>query len=141
MRRSFLIALLATGGAAGSLLALPQTGSGSSTSSQGGTTVTVRTRCIECSSRDEARLRQKLEAKIDSIRWEFDHSKLTQAERDRLAESLTTTLKGLMEMEMQAEATTVTAARSAAAAAGARRAPVAMAYSFSTEPRGWIGVT
>src|SRR5437868_14436689 len=96
MRRPLLIALLATGGAAGSLLASPQTGSGSSTPSQSGSTVTARTRCADCGAREEARLRRKLEAKIDSIRWEFDHSKLTQAERNRLSESLDETLQNLM---------------------------------------------
>jgi len=146
MRRSFLIALLATGGAAGSLLASPQTGSGSSTSSQGGSTVTIRTRCIECSAREEARLRKKLEAKIDSIRWDFDHSKLTQAQRDRLSESLGQTLQELMELELQSSRVATAVARAEAGATASRatsasRAPVAMAYSFSTTPSGWIGVT
>ena len=144
MRRSFLIALLATG-AAGSLLASPQTGSGASTSSQGGATVTVRTRCADCSERDEARLRRKLEAKVDSIRWDFDHSKLTQAERDRLAESLGQTLQDLMELELQSSKVATAVVRAEAGTRASRvdvsRAPMAMAYSVFPAPRGYIGVT
>jgi C-terminal processing protease CtpA/Prc len=146
MRRSLLIAFLATGGAAGSLLASPQTGSGSSTPSQSGSTVTVRTRCADCSAREEARVRRKLEAKIDSIRWEFDHSKLTQAERNRLAESLDETLQNLMELDIQSSGVATAVARAeagvtASRAASAARAPMAMAYTIFTAPRGYIGVT
>ena len=152
MRRAILFSLVFAG-VTTPLLAIPQTGSGSSSSSGQGTTVTVRTRCADCRSREDERLRKQLVSRIDSLKWEFEHSRMSQAERDRLSESLTQTLNDLMEMDLQTEviaaAASSAAARASAAAvagsaAGARvRSPVAsgFTYSYSSAPRGYIGVT
>ena len=151
MRRAILFSLVFAG-VATPLLAIPQTGGGSSSSSGPSTTVTVRARCSDCRPGEEGRLRRQLVAKIDSLKWEFENSRLTQAQRDRLSESLTQTLNDLMEMDFQSEIATAaagsaaraTARASAGAVAGARvRSPMAsgFSYSYSSGPRGYIGVT
>lgn len=85
MVRSAVVLLLV---AATQARALPQQPPGQRT--------TVRARCADCASADSLRrARKQLLIKVDSLRWEVEHKRLTEGERQRVAEELSRTIRAL----------------------------------------------
>lgn len=124
----------------------PQTGSGGSASSSSRPTVSAKSKCVNCkASRDTLRAqREKLLMKIDSLRWEFDHNRMNQAERARLSEEMTRTVMALQESLEQSMSVNVVVASEADAYREATRASPASIVTVQSgfrRARGYIGVT
>lgn len=61
-----------------------------------GQRTTVRARCADCASTDSLRrARKQLLIRVDSLRWEVEHKRLTEVERQRVAEELSRTIRAL----------------------------------------------
>jgi hypothetical protein len=131
--------------------ALPQTGGG------GGTTVStggVR-RCSNCASASaERRARERLLLKIDSIRWEIENRRMTDADRERASAELFATVRELQRSldDESGQRFGVTVARSGGAGqatatsrSGEAQAVVAgqrpYAVALRNPTRGYLGVT
>lgn len=95
---------------------------------QAGGAAKRRSPCADCES--ETRRSKALE-RLDSLRWEFEHHHLTDGERERLHREMAYAVR-----EMQAALGDLERARAEVWAATPR-----MAYSFSTKPRGYLGVS
>lgn len=99
--------------------------------------VRVRTKCVDCSRDSTYRSRQeRLLLRIDSLRWEIEHVRMSPRDRERLANEMTRTVVAL-------EASLDQASR-ANEAVVARVAPVpAQAFTFvaTRKPSGYLGVT
>lgn len=99
--------------------------------------------------KDSSRIeRERLLLKFDSLRYEFDHQRMTDAERDRLADEMHRTFMALQE---SLDDVTVRASAFGAARAGRlmareseRMAPeiaIAVQSGFRRESRGYLGVS
>ncbi|HYC52493.1 MAG TPA: PDZ domain-containing protein [Gemmatimonadaceae bacterium] len=140
MRWTLAAAVLATLLAAQTALASTplQTGGGA-------TAVTTRRQCAECAMTDaQKRAREALVERLDSLRWEIENRRLSDADREVVAKAMARTVKEL-------DAAYAEAVRQNAVAAGQRettvqrRTPQAQAFAYSYETavrtRGYIGVT
>lgn len=147
-RRRIVVALATAAtlaAAAPTAFAAPQQGSGGSGPRPA---VTRRVRvCADCSATDSLRrAREVLLMKVDSLRWEAEHRHLSDAERRKVAEEMSETIRALesaMEVMVRQRTEVMAAATEAAIAAG-RAAPAHT--SVETRPsrarvRGYLGVT
>ena len=94
-----------------------------------------RRACTDC----EAEVRRgKVLERLDSLRWEFEHVKLTDPERERLRKEMSLAVRELQAAigDLRVEMGDIDRAQAEAWASGAR-----VAYSFSTRPRGYLGVS
>lgn len=117
--------------------AIPQAQSGGG----GARTTVVRARsCRDCTDQESRRAREVLLMKLDSLRWEIDHRRLSEGERQVAAQELAKTLEALEASMVSStrEAQTLMAIEAEAAQAASR----AMAVAVQTgRMRGYIGVT
>lgn len=141
MRRStLLIAAVSVTFVTSSLDAIPiQGGSG------GGRATTVRSRCPRpsCGMSGDSATRAKQEQlfyRIDSLRWQFENTRLSPAERERIGSELERTVLALQASldHAMAERMTVTAREAPPAMAGGR---VAIAMAGGCRAAGYLGVT
>lgn len=137
-RRSFLTAA-ALVLAAQSVFALPQATGGS------GTGTPARTRaCSGCATEAAKKTREKLLLKIDSLRWEVENRRLSEAEREKIAREMTTTIMALESSmtETMRASVALSAVEMEAAMEAERGSPaVAMAFQTGYRTRGYLGVT
>jgi C-terminal processing protease CtpA/Prc len=143
-RSSLVLLTIATTLLASTSHAVPQ-----QTGSSGGARTTVRTRCATCGVRDST-LRTQLEQmffRIDSLNWQYENTRLSNAERERVTAELQRSveaLQSLIDQEIRAEA-----AYGQRLASTARRAPLAVATpgvaiamaTKACQPSGWLGAT
>lgn len=105
-------------------------------------TVRARAKCVECTRDSTYRARQeRLLLRIDSLRWEIEHVRMTPAERERLADEMTRTVI-LLEafLDNAARANEAVVARVAPVAPTPRPAQ-AFAFTVTRKPKGYLGVT
>lgn len=134
LRWSLAGAALATLLAAQAAQAIPQ--------AQSGGTTRARRSCAECAYTDSLkRAREALVTRLDSLRWEVEHRRMTEKQREVVAKEMSRTVREL-------EAAFADSAM--AAAMGQRETTVQMrrpaqAYAYSIETgyrsRGYLGVT
>ena len=137
LRRYLITASAMTALAAQSALAIPQSQAGA------GTGVTVRKRsCSSCASDSLRKAREKLLMKIDSLRWEIENRRLSDAEREKVSREMVKTLLA-MESSEAMRASLVLSAVQVEAEMEAERAQPAVAFAFQTgyRMRGYLGVT
>ena len=111
-----------------------QVGSGSS-----------RGRCADCSTTREERARRDLLLKLDSLRWEFEHERLSEKKRERLEKEMVLAVRALEESlgEVRGRRATSAETRRAVAAARAWPSTPAATVEMTRGPRmrGYLGVT
>lgn len=99
--------------------------------------VRARTKCVDCSRDSTFRSRQeRLLLRIDSLRWEIEHVRMSPKDRERLADEMTRTVIALEASLDQAARTNETVV--------ARVAPLpaqAFAFTVARRPSGYLGVT
>lgn len=104
----------------------------------------ARARCSDCATIDSLRARHEfLLGKIDSLRYHFEHQRLSDTERERLSDEMTRTVLALKELfEQEARAHAVVAAQAGVEAARElRRMPkIAVAVEGRYQTRGYLGV-
>ena len=100
-----------------------------------GSTAKRRAPCADCES--EIRRTKALE-RLDSLQWEFEHERLTDEQRERLRREMALAVRELQAAigNLRVEMGDLERAQ-AEAWAGTPR----IAYSFSTKPRGYLGVS
>jgi predicted metalloprotease with PDZ domain len=97
--------------------------------------VRARTKCVDCSRDSTYRSRQeRLLLRIDSLRWEIEHVRMSPKERERLADEMTRTVIAL-EASLDGRANEAVVARVAPVPAQA------FAFTVSRKPNGYLGVT
>lgn len=105
---------------------------------QGG--VRVRTKCPECARDSTYRARQeRLLLKIDSLRWQIEHVRMSPADRARLDNEMVRAVMALeASLDQGARTNDVIVARVAPEAPMPTRA---FAYAITRKPHGYLGVT
>lgn len=138
--REFLVLLTMAGALA------PATAAATPQSQSGGGN--VRTRCADCATTREAERtadrvrRERLLVKLDSLRFEFEHGRLNDAERERLSKEMSLAVLALQESLGHVRERSLEAAHAAAAAREAWPATPSVAVAFQTgRRRGYLGVT
>lgn len=114
----------------------PQTGTGSGST-------TVRARCSSCRSSVEDRYREKLLLQIDSLRWNIENRRLTDAEKRRTVSELNSAIRALQQSLDEATRSAAVAAATGEAV-GAGEAAIAPPVAIARIPmraRGYLGVT
>lgn len=137
-RRCVFAACAAVAAAWQPAFAGPQSQSGGG---EGRRTVRART-CVDCDASDSLRwARERLVYRMDSLRWEYEHRRLSETERGLVALEMQRTVNALA--EAMRESAALTAGGGAAARAGVRaQAPsVAIAVQTGRRTRGYLGVT
>lgn len=105
-------------------------------SAQSGTGATKRrSACADCES--EVRRSRALE-RLDSLRWEFEHEKLSDAERERLRKEMAVAIRELQAAigDLRVEMGDMERAQAEVWAAAPR-----VAYAYTTRPTGYLGVS
>ncbi|MGH7677482.1 MAG: PDZ domain-containing protein [Gemmatimonadaceae bacterium] len=144
MRRAFLFLTLSATLTSSALYAFPR-----QTGGTGGRATAVRTKCPRpsCGVSGDSATRAKQEQlfyKIDSLRWQFENTRLSAAERERIGTDLERTVLALQESIDQTMRTEVTfermgpTPRSPSAMAGSK---VAIAMPPGCRTPGYLGVT
>lgn len=104
----------------------------------------VRVRCATCASKDSARVRRLL-LKFDSLRYAFENERLSEAERERLANEMHRTVMQIQESldEGSMRSGAVVAASSAELEATRMAPPPGMAVTIQRRyrTRGYLGVS
>lgn len=135
--RKFVLSLALSGGVAADAWAsrsIPQQSKASSSS---------RARCGQCAPRDSVRARhERLLMKIDSLKHEFEHERLSESQRERLAEELGRTVLALQESieQMQRASAMVAAQTRGDAPEPMRVMPEIVAMEGPFRTRGYLGV-
>ena len=93
-----------------------------------------RAPCADCES--EIRRAKALE-RLDSLQWEFEHERLTDEQRERLRREMALAVRELQAAIGNLRVEMGDLERAQAEAWGRPR----VAYSFSTKPRGYLGVS
>src|SRR5919204_4780124 len=130
---------------AGALLACALPVSTYAQASGGGGTVRARTRCARCASTmsDSNRDRyEQLVLKIDSLRWEFDHERMSPMRRKELSAQMSQTMAEL-QAALSGQHVAVLAGDAADDAPAFAATPQAFAYAAARRggSRGYLGVT
>lgn len=114
---------------------------------QSGGRVVRERQCADCGEADKARrVREALLVRLDSLRWEIDHRRLTEIERRHAATELAKTLDAL-EASLVSSASEANALMAIEAQAAARSGATQRAVAVVVESgrargaRGYIGVT
>ena len=103
--------------------------------------------CTDCTQQEKLlRVREALLVRLDSLRWEIDHRRLSETERRHAATELAKTLRSLeaslVSTSGEAQALLAIEAEAAAQAAEAHRAvAVTVGSARAGRARGYIGVT
>lgn len=94
-----------------------------------------RSPCTDCEA--EVRRTKALE-RLDSLRWEFEHEKLTDAQRERLSKEMTVAMRELQAAigALRAEMGDIERAQAEVWAATPR-----VAYAYTARPSGYLGVS
>lgn len=101
----------------------------------------TRARCGQCAPRDSVRARhERLLMKIDSLKYEFEHERLSESRRERMAEELTRTVLALQESIEQMQRANTFAQAGAEVAEPMRVMPEIVAMEGPFRTRGYLGV-
>lgn len=103
------------------------------------------TTCTRCSQRDSTRTRrERLLQRFDSLRYSFEHQRMSDAEREALANEMHDTFMALQQSmgDVRVEVRAMRAPRAAAVeAAREAPAPFAIAMSRSDRTKGYLGLS
>jgi hypothetical protein len=142
MRRyRFFLVIAATTLCASVADALPQSGAG------GGVRTSVRQRCAECGvSRDSGgrASQERLLLRLDSLRWQIENVRLSESERERVAQDMARTVVALQSsLDQTSRAEAAVAARVAVEAGPTHEALIAprAGIAVARRTRGYLGVT
>jgi hypothetical protein len=117
------------------LAAIPQAQSG------GGRVTRSRRACAECAADSLRRAHEVLVSRFDSLRWEVEHRRMTDVERELLSKEMARTARELATTMQEQERLGTSVEQPSVR----RRSPAQQAYgyAFSTEvsSRGYLGVT
>jgi membrane-associated protease RseP (regulator of RpoE activity) len=103
----------------------------------------ARARCPDCITRDSIRARsERLILRLDSLRYQFEHERLSESQRERLSEEMTRTVLALKETLDQVPRAAAAAQAGVAVAAEALRSMPEIAAAIETgyRTRGYLGV-
>ena len=94
-----------------------------------------RRSCMDCEA--EVRRERALQ-RLDSLRWEFEHERLSDAQRERLRKEMALAVRELQAAigDLRAEMGDIERAHATVIASAPR-----MAYAYATRPHGYLGVT